>query len=219
MTIKDEIPTLARVWIFDETIEPRLAEERLAQFVRETSRQKHHEILFDYTCAGIFCALILSAAVVLYSRLGESGFPTNSSVAVLLSLALLGAIIMARWHRPDDLRVAVLADIKLKLKERLSTAWEFAHTQPGSEVAMRLAVQAVKQRLPLRSEPVFPLHINTWGRVIPIALALLVLASVIDLERITERSVIELDDTVIDEGKRLREFAEQLAGLAEREGY
>lgn len=207
------------MWIFGEIIEPRLAEERLAHFMRETCRQKHHEILFDSICTGIFAALMLCVVLVLFSRLGESEIPANIPVAVVLSLALLGSTFMARRRRPDDLRVAVLADIRLKLKQRLSTAWEFARTQPGSEIAILLAVQALKQRLPLPSEPVFPLRINSWGKLIPIAVALLVLASVIDLDRITERSVVELDDTVVDEGKRLREFAEQLGGLAEREGY
>ena len=219
MTITVEIPTLAPVWIFGETIESKLAEERLALFMREAARQKYHEILFEYTCTGIFGALILSVILVLFSRLGESGVPASMPVAILVSVALLGSAIMARRRRPDDLRIAVLADIRLKLKQRLSTAWEFARTQPGSEISISLAVAALKQRLPLPSEPVFPLRINTWGKLIPIAVALLVLSSVVDLQRITESSGIEQDETVVDAGKRLREFAEQLGALAEREGY
>ena len=207
------------MWIFGETIEPKRAEERLALFMREAARQKHHEILFDYTCTGIFGALMLSMVLVLLSRLSESGVSANIPVAILLSLTLLGSVIMARRRRPDDLRVAVLADIRLKLKQRLSTAWEFTRTQPGSEISISLAVAALKQRLPLPSEPVFPLRINTWGKLIPIAVALLVLASAVDLQRIIENPVIEQDETVVDEGKRLREFAEQLGALAEREGY
>ena len=218
MTIEVEIPTLARVWIFAERIEPRMAEQRLAQFMREAGQQKHREILLDYACANVFWALILASAFVLYTRLNTTGSSTTV-LGVLLSVALLGAGIMARWRRPDDLHIAVLADIKLKLKQRLSTAWEFARAQPDSEISTRLAVQVVKQRLPLRSEPVFPVRINTWGKLIPIAVALLVLVNVVDLGKINDHSIIEIDDSVVAEGKRLREFAERLGGLAELEGF
>ena len=154
-------------------------------------------------------ALILASAFVLYTRLNTTGSSTTV-LGVLLSVALLGAGIMARWRRPNDLHIAVLADIKLKLKQRLSTAWEFARAQPDSEISTRLAVQVVKQRLPLRSEPVFPVRINTWGKLIPIAVALLVLVNVVDLGKINDHSIIEIDDSVVAEGKRVREFAERL---------
>ena len=52
--------------------------------MREAARQKHHEILFDYTCTGIFGALMLSVVLVLLSRLGESGVSANIPVAILL---------------------------------------------------------------------------------------------------------------------------------------
>ena len=189
------------------------------QFIRETTGQKQREILINLNCVSVLCALLVSVVLVLYSRLAGADLSTTWVLTILLSLALLTAGIMTRRRRPDDLQVAVLADIKLRLKQRLSTAWEFARTEPGSEVTQRLAVQAIKQRLPLRSEPVFPLRINTWGKLVPIVIALLVLVSVVDLEQLNDRIIIEQDETVVDEGKRLREFAEQLGGLAKREQY
>lgn len=219
LTIAVEILTLARMWILTETIEPRVAEERLVQFMAEITRQKQRQILLDHAFVNVFWALLAGVAVVLYSRLGESHFSTTPVLTIAVSLALLLAGIVARWQRPDALQLAVVADVTLKLKQRLSTAWEFMRTEPGSEVTNRLVLQAVKQRLPLHTEPVFPVRITTWGKLIPIALALLVLANAIDLGRINEQHVIESDNAVVEEGKRLRDFAEQLGELAERESY
>lgn len=207
------------MWIFAENIDANLAEEHLVQFMRSTTRQKQRAILIDLIYISVFWAVLTSAGTVLFFRLSGVTVSVISILTLALLLALITAGILARARRPDDLQVALLADIKLNLNQRLSTAWEFYQANPKSEVTARLAVQAVKQRLPLHSEPVFPIQLNVYAKLIPMAMALLVLASVIDLGRLNEPVVIEADATVVDEGKRLRAFAEQLRSVAHRERH
>ena len=190
------------MWIFAENIDANLAEEHLVQFMRSTTRQKQRAILIDLIYISVFWAVLTSAGTVLFFRLSGVTVSVISILTLALLLALITAGILARARRPDDLQVALLADIKLNLNQRLSTAWEFYQANPKSEVTARLAIQ-----------------LNVYAKLIPMAMALLVLASVIDLGRLNEPVVIEADATVVDEGKRLRAFAEQLRSVAHRERH
>ena len=78
--------------------------------------------------------------------------------------------------------MAIQADLQLKLQQQLSTAWEFVSTAADPALGERLAVQAVRARLPQQPWFVFPLRVNLWGRLTPVAAVLLVLLSVVDLQ-------------------------------------
>ena len=100
-------------------------------------------------------------------------------MAVIIAL---GVALLVGWRRrPDALEVAIRADVTLKLKQRLSTAWEFVALHGDNELADRLAVQAVKAGVPADPWLVFPLRVNRWGWLAPLAATALLLVSVIDL--------------------------------------
>ena len=60
-------------------------------------------------------------------------------------------------------------------------------------------MQAIKARLPSRPERVFPPRITTWGKLTPIAAAMLALVSIVELDRAPEE-VNSIVDTLVAEG-------------------
>jgi hypothetical protein len=206
------------VWALTETGGRRPAPREIEAVVRDLTRAKALQVLTECACAGLFWGLLVSSAAVLAIRLGQLPFPIGVVVAWLLGLALTAAAIEAFRRRPDDLQVAILADIQLNLKQKLSTAWEFARAGTDAALVERLAVQAVKARLPSRANRVFPLRLNKWARLTPLAASLLVLVSVVDLQRITEPAARVVDEVVAGEGARLREYARRMEDHAMGEG-
>ena len=67
------------------------------------------------------------------------------------------------------------------------------------ELAERLAVQAVKAGLQSRAGAVFPLHVNRWGRLAPLAATALLLVSVVDLNRMQAPVARKVDEQVVSE--------------------
>ena len=166
---------------------------RLKAVVRGLTRANRLQVFVACAWGGLFWGLMASCGAVVVIRIGRLPYSAWDVVAWILGLALAAAAVIARKRCPDDLQVAILADLRLNLKQKLSTAWEFARGQSDAALAERLAVQAVKARLPAKPEHVFPLGINTWGRLTPVAASLLVLVSILDLSQFAEPAVSELD--------------------------
>ena len=124
---------------------------------------------------------------------------------------------MSWRRRPDSLDVAIRADLALNLKQRLSTAWEFSASHRDQELAERLAVQAVKAGLPVHPGRVFPLQINRWGRLAPLAAAALLLVSVVDIRWMQASMPQEIDEQVVSEGQRLGAFGRAMQQRAHRD--
>jgi len=206
------------VWNLTERGERLSARARLNAVVRGLARANRLRVFVECGWAGLFCGLTVSCAAVLAIRVGRLPVSAWDVVAWLLALALAAAAVIARKRCPDDLQVAILADLRLNLEQKLSTAWEFARLETDAAMAERLAVQAVKARLPLKPEHVFPLGFNTWGRLTPVAASLLVLVSIVDLQQLAEPAVSAVDEVVVDEGLRLREYGRQMEARARREG-
>jgi hypothetical protein len=115
------------------------------------------------------------------------------------------------------LEVAISADLKLKLKQRLSTAWEFMTASGDGELTERLAVQAVNAGLPDDPGAVFPLRVNRWGWLAPLAATALLLASVVELDRTSVPAPRAPDARVVSEGERLGAFGRAMQERAARE--
>ena len=108
-------------------------------------------------------AAVLIARVIL---LPASPWPIAGATvtgAVVLSL------LAGWWRRPAALDVAISADLNLKLKQRLSTAWEYMGASGDGALTDRLALQAVGAGLPDDPWSVFPLRVNRWGWLVPLA--------------------------------------------------
>ncbi len=199
-------------------VDERRARETLGGIVSTLTGQKRRQLLVEHGWLGLFWGVAVSTLVVLTLKLAAPGYLSPTVVASIIGLALAAAACKAWMDRPDELQVAILADVELKLKQCLSTAWEFATRDGDPALVQRLAVQAVKQRYPSQSQAVFPLRINTWGALVPVAALALILVSVVDLERLPGPAPPVIDDVVVEEGVRLREFARQMQSRAAREG-
>jgi hypothetical protein len=197
--------------------EPIPAEERLRRVVAGLVRARRLQLLVDHASGGVLAGLGLATAVVLLTRLVPSSYSTwqLGTAAAIIPLAV--ALVVGWRRRPDALDVAIRADLALKLKQRLSTAWEFMTRHGDRELAGRLAAQAVKARLPVSSALVFPLRVNRWGRLAPVAAAALLLAGVLDLDWRRPQAPPEVDERVVSEGQRLGAFARAMQDRARRE--
>lgn len=205
------------MWPLTDRDDPQRAWDVLAGFVRAVSRQKRHQTLVEHAGTAVFWALLISIAAVLSIRLGGLAYSPIGVVASLLVLAVIVSAFMTWWRRLDDLETVVLADLELNLKQRFSTAWEFARLEPDSPLTGQLVRDAVRNlRLP-RYALVFPRRLNTLGKLTPLAAALLVLVSIVDLQRVSEVSPPVADQLVVDQGAQLREFARHMQRRAERE--
>lgn len=197
--------------------DPDAVRDRLRRAVAALVRARHLQLFVDYAWGGLLAGLSLATALVLAVRL----LALPVSAWQLAAAAILGcvaiALLLAAWRRPNTLDVAIRADVALRLKQRLSTAWEFAIRHDDVVLAERLAVQAVKAGLPSRPALVFPLRLNRWGQLAPLAAITLVLASIVELPEWQRPASHQQDARVVDEGKRLGEFGREMQARAERE--
>ncbi len=203
-------------WLGHE-LDERLAGDMLRDIVAHLTRQKWRQQLIEGFGVGLFWGLCAATAAVLLVKLNVPRLALLTVIVPCVATAVIAALVAAWLKRPDRLQVAILADLELRLKQRLSTAWEFADRGADPGLAQRLAVQAVKQRFPPAYQRVFPVRISTWHRLVPLAALLLALVSVLDLAREPAPVVQAVDDLVIEQGRRLREFARQMQVRAARE--
>lgn len=203
------------LWIGDDGGVP--ARARLRAVVAAFARARRLQVLVDHGFGGLLAGFGLATAVMLVSRLVPSPYPPWQLAGAVVIIALVVALLIGWRRRPDALEVAIRADLTLNLKQRLSTAWEFMVVHGDSELADRLAAQAVKAGLSARPGVVFPLHVNRWGRMAPVAAAALLLVSVIDLNRVQTPLPQEVDEQVVGEGRRLGTFGREMQARAKRD--
>src|SRR5688572_771395 len=180
---------------------PEGARERVRRAVAALTRARRLQRLMDHAWGGLLIGLSLSTVVVLATRLLPVPFAVWKLVAAIVVVVLGASLLLGWWRRPGTLEVAIRADVALRLKQRLSTAWEFVSRNDDKALADRLAAQAVKAGLPARPALVFPLRVNRWGRLAPLAAITLILASIIDLPQPQAPARRALDPLVMDEGK------------------
>lgn len=197
--------------------DPGPARERLYKVVAALTRARRLQLLVDHGFGGLLAGLALATVAVLVARLMPSPYPPWQLAGAAVIIALVVALVVGWRRRPNALDVAIRADVMLRLKQRLSTAWEFVILHGDNELADRLAVQAVKAGVPSDPWRVFPLRVNRWGWLAPLAATALLLASVIDLNRMQTQAPQALDERVVGEGRRLGEFGRAMQARAERD--
>lgn len=208
------------LWFGHESAES--ARERLRQAVRALTRARRLQLLLDYAFAGLLAGLCLGTVAVAAARFAHSPYPLGWFAAGPVIGAFLVAVIVGSRRLPGPLEVAIRADLMLRLKQRLSTAWEFMsvqgeHDRGSSELIGRLAMQAVRAGLPARAAVVFPLRVNRWGWLAPLAAAALLLASIADFDGVQPRSPRAADEQVVGEGQRLGAFGREMQARARRD--
>ena len=196
---------------------PRPDRERLSKAVAALTSARRLQVLVDHGFGGLLAGLVLATFAVLAARLVPLPYPPwqLGGAAVIIAVAL--ALLLGWQRRPDALEVAIRADLTLNLKQRLSTAWEFMTVHDDVKLADRLAVQAVEAGLPARAGQVFPLHVNCWGRLAPLAATALLLVSVVDLSRMQAPVAQKVDEQVVSEGQRLGAFGRSMQARAQRD--
>lgn len=190
---------------------------RVEKLVGELTRARLLQRVIEHCLVGLLVALVASVVAVLAIRMQWLALPLLPTVVALLGAGLLCAGATAVASRPDSLRVTIDADLALHLKQRLSTTWELLRAGGDAGLVARLAEHAVRARLPARVEHVFPVRYGICARLVPVAAALLLVVSTVDVRRIVESAPPVSDRAVIEEGARLREFARQMAEQAARE--
>ena len=193
------------------------AHERLLKSVAALTRARRLQLLVDHGFGGLLAGLVLATAAVLVSRLVPSPYAPWQLAGAAVIIALAVALLVGWRRRPDSLEVAIRADLKLRLKQRLSTAWEFVTLHGDNELADRLAMQAVRAGVPADPWLVFPLRVNRWGWLAPLAATALLLVSVVDLNRVQAPVPQAVDERVVNEGQRLGEFGRAMQARAERD--
>lgn len=193
------------------------AEDRLRTTVGALVRARRLQLLINHVCVGLAIGLAAATVVVLVARLASSSHSVLELTIATLVAALAIALLVGWGRRPDALDVAIRADVALRLKQRLSTAWEYMQAHDDAELARRLAAQAVRERLPARPGLVFPLRLNRWGRLAPLAAMALLLAAVLDLTPLQLGAPHQTDERVVEEGHRLSAFGREMRERAARE--
>ena len=192
------------------------AAHRLHHLVRRLVRARHVQWFTSWMWQALLSILLLCAACTLGLRVGWLDMPTVKGVAGVAALLLVIWLVAVWRSRPRAMQVVLQADLAMSLRQKLSTAWEFEVTDRDAAVTASLARQAMRARLPMRPQRVFPVQFTTWARLAPAGAALLLLAAVVDLTPIEDTGNLvseqggRVDRAVLDEGARLLEFARNM---------
>ncbi len=194
------------------------AVERVQAFVGAAMRARRRQVLLEHLWGGLFFGLLGASGALVASRAQFLPYDAPATMAAIVGVALLIAAMLA-WRRfPNALDVAIAADLKLNLRQRLSSAFEFVSADKDSPLAKTLAHQAVRARLPARPELTFPLRLNAFGRVVPLAVLLLAIASMLEFDTVSDPRSPAADSLVVHEGVRLRDYARRMQQRARADG-
>lgn len=193
------------------------ARERVSTAVAALTRARRLQVLVDHGFGGLLVGLVLATFLVLVARLVPLPYSPWQLAGASAIIGVALALLLGWRRRPDSLGVAIRVDLALKLKQRLSTAWEVMTVRGDSELAERLCAQAVKAGLPVHPRRLFPLRVNRWGQLSALAAIALLLASVVDLSWLQTPVPREVDEQVAREGHRLGEFGRAMQERARRE--
>lgn len=198
-----------------------VARRRLERIARALARACYRQLFVGWAWQALFWLLLAMASAVLVHRLGWLGSNGAIALGLVLVVTLSGSAVRAFRRRPSVLQVVIEADVRLKLQQTLSTAWEVAGRRADKDLADRLAVHAMRRRIPNRVQHIFPLRVNLWGRLTPGLVALLVLGAVVELDRADVvapfvEAESSKDQAVSEEGARLLEFARGMRARSTR---
>ena len=195
--------------------------EHLAATVGRLVRAERQQTLTHYGLAGLFWGFAAASVAVVAIRLAL--LPVSTAHATFSCIAIGLAIGLATgWlNRRSPMAVAILADIRLNLQQRLSSAWELYEKDRQSVIAAGISRQLHKNRTPV-AHHVFPLSAKSgnaqyihpgvrWGRLLPAVALLLLLLSTLNFEHVAGQRGSQVDSAVQREGKTLRSYSTSMA--------
>lgn len=193
-----------------------LPAERLKALVASLVRARHRQMAMRCLGRGLLASLCACIIVVVGLRLAASEVSLWSAVAALLLAGLLVSALVAWRRRPDPLEVVIAADVRLRLKQRLSTACEFILGGRDDELTGALARRACRARLPTRTDYIFPVEVDGPARAIPVAMIALVLVISLEMPTTEAPAALVVDERVAAEGVVLGEHGRRLEARARR---
>ena len=195
--------------------------DHLAATVKRLVRAERRQALTHYGLAGLFWGIAAACAAVLVIRLMPLPVcVVHATFTCILAGTAIG--LATAWHkRRSPLAVAILADIRLNLQQRLSSAWELYEKDNQSVIAAGIARQLLRTRTPV-AHHVFPLSARSanpqythpgirWGRLLPVVALLLLLLNTLNFEHLTGQPGVQPDSTVQHEGATLRTYGASMA--------
>ena len=191
---------------------------------------RRRQVSVQYALTGLSIGLLAGSVLILGAGVASPEYSAWPLFAVLVGGAVGIALAFACFKWPDRAAVTLDVDRILGLKEQLSTALEFSGRPPAPTEAVeakgeeldpilveRLARRAARARVPVRPTRIFPIRLNTWARLIPVAGALVLVAALVELPHLTATDETPLGDPeVIAAGVELEDYGVAMAARARR---
>ncbi|MEM6985657.1 MAG: hypothetical protein AAF499_03880 [Pseudomonadota bacterium] len=195
--------------------------------MRRLTRAEGKQVLTHFGLAGLFWGLLAACVAVVAVRLTQVPITLTHTVAISVAIGCAIGAVIGWLKRRSPLSVAIVTDIRLNMKQRLSSAWELYERDPQSPLATELAGQLQGMRS-LVGQRVFPMSGKAsnagfcypgvrWGRMVPAAALLLLLVLSLELTPSVTESEIAVDPAVQREGAVLHSYSKSLAQRAESE--
>jgi hypothetical protein len=135
---------------------------------------------FQYLAYGFFATFSIAMILLLVPKFVWLPMATDRvAMTVLATAAAIGSLValgMTWWYRPSIGRAAVEVDLRLKLKERLSSVLAMKeHLESGVAQALVADAERTAERIDVRDA--FPLVLNprSWLLFVPAILAIAIL--------------------------------------------
>ena len=183
--------------------------------------QQRYVLLKRLVLAGDVLLIAIGAAFLATLGMTLFGWPASplALYGAMAGLALLAWLALAWRVRIGPLPVLITADQQLGLRERLSTAYEYAAEQSHNPFMATLAAEAEQAARRVEAKRVFPFRAPQRLWCIPLLVIALVVLRQVDMEplRIGDWGGAEVLDEVLAEGKRLERWGRRLEDLAQQE--
>jgi hypothetical protein len=187
--------------------------------MRRASWVRRRMLLLNALFIGLCCCL----ALAVWHRFMP--FPTNRLIGIglgIMALSAVVAVLLSLRSRPDPLGLLIRADRALRLKERLSTAYELAASSPPHPfraLALQEAARVARSVNPFRVIPTTTPRSLRWT---PFVLLAIVLVVVVDFGMILPSSLIggdeRLNPALQAQGQQMERLGKRLETEARRRG-
>lgn len=134
-----------------------LYQSRIAALRRALFRKRVMKIALD----GLYYFSLACVPVLVLQKLALFSFKGYPAYAFLLGLAVLLSLLQHMYRMRSFRRELIAIDIRLDLKERLSTAHEYHQKPEASQLEKLLKQEAVDLLADLRKQTILPV---VWGR-------------------------------------------------------
>jgi hypothetical protein len=160
----------------------------LDRLVKNLCAARLRQIILEVGSRALVGGAVACSVAIALAKWMQLGISLVAIVCVVFAFAVL-ALAYGVWRRrPDPLAVVIDTDLRLGLHQVLSTAWEFTNAAleaPSSTTDRHqnyelLCAQAVRMRLPVKAERVYPLRASAQTWLAPVAVVVMLLVWFVD---------------------------------------